>query len=197
MTPVRSTLKDVQNLIITRHDWVKQQLASYAQMQSTKGDAYGQKTWMFGESLAIDSVLAFENSIIQTTNSVQIKARQLLSKEQISRRVRNWQKTQAKQYLQARHQEIETRTNMVSESCLVKQFSARWGSCQSDGVIKLNWRLIMVPHDVIDYVIIHELCHLSHFNHSQQFWSLVELHCPEFKQHRLWLKQQGSLLMVL
>ena len=70
----------------------------------------------------------------------------------------------------------------------------RWGSCSSRGGISLNWRLIMAPPPVIDYLVIHELCHLRHPNHSPAYWREVACWCPDFRQHRQWLRQHGALL---
>ena len=70
----------------------------------------------------------------------------------------------------------------------------RWGSCSSRGGISLNWRLIMAPPPVIDYLVIHELCHLRQPNHSPAYWREVARWCPDFRLHRQWLRQHGALL---
>jgi predicted metal-dependent hydrolase len=69
---------------------------------------------------------------------------------------------------------------------------SRWGSCTSSGAIRLNWRLMQAPLPVLDYVVIHELCHLVELNHSPRFWALVEGVCPDWKQKRDWLKREGG-----
>jgi predicted metal-dependent hydrolase len=64
----------------------------------------------------------------------------------------------------------------------------RWGSCSSKGRISLNWKMIIAPLEVIDYVVIHELSHLKYYNHSSSFWSLVATQSPSYRVHRDWLK---------
>lgn len=64
-----------------------------------------------------------------------------------------------------------------------------WGSCSSTGDISLNWKLLIAPLAIIDYVIIHELCHIKHMDHSKKFWDLVNDHCAQYKIHRKWLRQ--------
>lgn len=64
----------------------------------------------------------------------------------------------------------------------------RWGSCSSQGKVSLNWRLVAAPSEVAEYVVIHELAHLRHQNHSSNFWSLVESFCPDYKTHKKWLR---------
>lgn len=70
----------------------------------------------------------------------------------------------------------------------------RWGSCSSRGAIRLNWRLVMAPTMVFDYVVAHEMAHLREMNHSKAFWAEV-LRCdPKWEEHRKWLKSEGSRL---
>lgn len=68
----------------------------------------------------------------------------------------------------------------------------RWGSCTAGGVIRLNWRLMQAPLPVIDYVVIHELCHLVELNHSDRFWALVGQACPDWRSKRAWLRHEGG-----
>lgn len=79
----------------------------------------------------------------------------------------------------------------------VSNAGRRWGSCTAQGNIRLNWRLIQAPHEVIDYVITHELAHLRHMNHSSAFWAQVEQWCPDWQQHRNWLKKHCEQLFTL
>lgn len=78
----------------------------------------------------------------------------------------------------------------------IRDQKTRWGSCSSKGNINLNWRLIMAPIDIIDYVIVHELCHLVHMNHSSDFWDLVGYVVPDYKERKKWLKENGYKLNI-
>jgi len=73
---------------------------------------------------------------------------------------------------------------------------SRWGSCTSRGNLNFNWRLIMAPIEVIDYVIVHELCHLKQMNHSKNFWNLVAEMVPKYKVYRKWLRENQYLLKI-
>lgn len=79
----------------------------------------------------------------------------------------------------------------------IKNYKSRWGSCCSDGRIQFNWRLAMAPKSVVEYVIIHELCHLIHGNHSKEYWQVVAQFCPDYQQQKNWLKKNGATLMSL
>jgi predicted metal-dependent hydrolase len=67
----------------------------------------------------------------------------------------------------------------------------RWGSCSAKGTLSFNWRLVLAPHDVLDYVVVHEVCHLVEHNHGQGFWKLVERRRPGYRDSRAWLDAHG------
>jgi len=72
----------------------------------------------------------------------------------------------------------------------------RWGSCSSRGNLSFNCLLALVPTDVLDYVVVHELCHRIEMNHSERFWVLVSKILPDYKAHRKWLKENGTKLIA-
>ena len=78
----------------------------------------------------------------------------------------------------------------------IREQKTRWGSCSSRRNLNFNWKLIMAPPPVLDYVVIHELCHLHEFNHSPRFWQLVAAQMPEYKSWKKWLKQHGAELTL-
>jgi predicted metal-dependent hydrolase len=71
-----------------------------------------------------------------------------------------------------------------------------WGSCSPRGTLSFNWRLVLAPLDVLDYVVVHELCHLRVPNHSRSFWALVERHRPRWREQRAWLREHGPELLA-
>ena len=71
-----------------------------------------------------------------------------------------------------------------------------WGSCSARGTLSFNWRLVLAPPKVVDYVVVHELCHLLVPNHSPSFWSLVERHRPGWREQRAWLREYGPELLA-
>lgn len=76
----------------------------------------------------------------------------------------------------------------------IRDQKSRWGSCSSRGTLSFNYRLIFAPPGVLDYVVVHELCHLTHMNHSKDFWHLVAYIMPEYKQYKNWLRDHGQEL---
>lgn len=117
-----------------------------------------------------------------------------VTKTAISAAMTTWYKQQASHYLTARTHELCAETKLHAKSITVKTYRARWGSCTIRGDIQYNWKLILAPPEVIDYVIIHELCHIKHHNHSRQFWQLVSHFRPDYSDTRHWLKVNGHSL---
>ena|SRR5581483_397402 len=68
---------------------------------------------------------------------------------------------------------------------------SRWGSCSSKGALSFNWRLVLAPHDVLDYVVVHEVCHLVELHHGIAFWKLVERRRPGYRDSKQWLDEHG------
>lgn len=84
---------------------------------------------------------------------------------------------------------------LYPRSLRIKTQKSRWGSCGPDNDINLNWLLMLAPAIVMEYVVVHELCHIRHKNHSKDFWLLVAEHMPDYLTHRRWLKANGASLM--
>lgn len=77
-------------------------------------------------------------------------------------------------------------------SIRVRNQKRRWGSCSSKAALSFNWRLVLMPLDILDYVVIHELCHIPHPNHSPRFWKLVEEFAADYKTKRAWLRDESD-----
>jgi predicted metal-dependent hydrolase len=107
-----------------------------------------------------------------------------------------WFKQQAKEKAECLVQHHAVRYQLVPRSIIIKTQKSRWGSCGIHNDINLNWLLILAPPDVFEYVVVHELCHIRHRNHSADFWALVGKHLPGFPQQRAWLKANGASLMA-
>jgi hypothetical protein len=78
----------------------------------------------------------------------------------------------------------------------IRSQRTRWASCSDGGSMSFNWRLLLAPAEVLDYVVEHEVAHLEVMGHSRRFWSLVERRCPDYRRHERWLRRYGSLLRL-
>ena len=82
------------------------------------------------------------------------------------------------------------------ERITIRDQRTRWGSCSTTGSLSFNWRLAIAPFEVLDYVVVHEICHLREHNHSARFWKLVEARRPDYRAHREWLDEHGPELLA-
>jgi predicted metal-dependent hydrolase len=108
----------------------------------------------------------------------------------------NWLKEQAKIKLVERTKYYGEKTGLMPNNIRVKEQKTLWGSCSGKNNINYNWKLIMAPPRVLDYVVVHELCHLRQRDHSKKFWELVEEVMPDYKELRKWLKENGRRLNI-
>ena len=102
----------------------------------------------------------------------------------------------AKRYI---YERVEYYIDMIGghySSIRIGDQKTRWGSCSNNGTLSFSWRLMLAPPRVLDYVVIHEICHLTYMDHSKNFWDLVSVYDPDYKEHRKWLKENGDSLIL-
>lgn len=108
-----------------------------------------------------------------------------------------WYRTRAKQILTERVQLYASQYGFHYKKIGITSARTRWGSCSANGSLNFSWRLIQVPLEVVDYVVVHELVHTVFHNHSGRFWKKVEKIMPDYKERRKWLRKDGQPLMLL
>lgn len=86
--------------------------------------------------------------------------------------------------------------NLFPKKVIIKDQKKRWASCSSDGILRFNWRIAIAPISIVDYVVVHELCHLKVKNHSSDFWKLVSIAMPDYKNRRNWLKNNTGIFRL-
>jgi len=102
----------------------------------------------------------------------------------------------ARAELPARLAEFCETEQLTCSRVSVRGQSTKWGACNAHGRITLNWRLVMCPSQVSDYVIWHELAHTRHLHHGPEFWELVSRLCPDYVEQQRWLKRHGQMVMA-
>jgi len=107
-----------------------------------------------------------------------------------------WYRLRARELLTARVLHFAGTMGIAAPRLRITGAVRRWGSCSATGTVCFAWRLIMAPADVIDYVVVHELCHLRAMNHSPDFWAAVASVMPDYTERRKWLRDNGRLLTI-
>ena len=195
--PSSYNINDIPDLLRKKGRWILDKLAKYASGQPiTKGKELKSGYFIpyLGRHLKV--VTRYDPG---TVNCVKLENNRLL----VDLNSRNgrlnlvlewWYRQQAEKLIKERADELCPRLGVAYNRLTVRGAKTRWGSCSQKGNLNFNWKLMMAPEPVIDYVIIHELAHLKEMNHSKNFWKLVAEHCPKWRTHRKWLKSHEAEL---
>lgn len=113
----------------------------------------------------------------------------------IKRALETLYRRKARQRFGRRADHFQEEMEVEYDQIEIRNQRTRWGSCSTNGTLGLNWRLMMAPPEIIDYIVIHELAHLKEANHSSTFWSLVAEYDPEYESHADWLHENSARLI--
>lgn len=116
--------------------------------------------------------------------------------EAVKLAVERWMREKAGEVFKARTEHYSKLLGLFPKKIVIKDQRSVWGSCSSKGNINYNYRLVMAPLEIIDYIVVHELCHLKHPNHSKEYWDFVEKIIPDYSLRRDYLKENGRLLRI-
>jgi len=107
-----------------------------------------------------------------------------------------WYRRAARSELGPRLEHAAQTIGRPYRSLSIRAQRTRWASCSSNGAMSFNWRLLLAPEEVLDYVVWHEACHLQVMDHSPRFWELLARHRPDYREHARWLRRHGATLVL-
>ena len=189
--PKRATRKQINALLEKHADWIEKKQEQAKEMQALyiphlflEGESFP----FLGENYSLEFVDSEKPKLVftekfQLTKSAQGKAEAIFEQ---------WYKKQAREIFAARVEHYSQKYGFSYQKVKLSSAKKRWGSCSAKGNLNLTWRLVMMPLEIIDYVIVHELAHLRELNHSKAFWAEVERILPDYKTRRKWLKENGN-----
>jgi predicted metal-dependent hydrolase len=191
--PLRMKEADIRRFIDMKTDWIKQKQAS-VQEETVFPRRYvdGETLPYLGQEISLrlipdDQPALVMQGTFKLAKSAQPRARSVFEV---------WYKKRALVVLTERVEFFARKYGFQVEKIRISSARTRWGSCSARGTLSFTWRLVMAPLEVIDYVVVHELCHLKELNHSKSFWAQVGEILPEYKLCRQWLKQNGAKLQL-
>lgn len=198
-TNKRTSEKDIFRFLSDKKNWIEKNLEKFQAHRLSfpkKELKEGEKFPLMGQ----DRVLTFENTL-GASYLAHFKASQLVvhcpkqhvpGDTQLRLLIRDLYKKVAIYYLSERVQKWAAEMQLFPKDLKFNESKTLWGSCSPDKKIRLNWKVMVFSVEVIDYLIIHELAHLQHLNHSKEFWYLVERFCPGFRECRKILKKENA-----
>ena len=196
--PLRTPLKLIREFIAEKNHWIISQLEEQRRKLTERlVITHGSTVCFFGIPRTFKVIQAARSKVdidqdflyIYTTDS---------SPDYLSRLFQKWLQKQAREYMASRTVTI-TRQLGVSDklkTVVFRKTKTKWGHCCNDGTIQYNWLAMMAPQEVVDYLVAHESSHLCHMNHSARFWKTVESVCPEYRELKNWLGENGHKIWL-
>jgi predicted metal-dependent hydrolase len=188
--PRRGSRREAEGFVARQHRWIERE-------RSRVLAANGPREWTDGSVILLGGVattIRLTSDAEGTCATYAGRAVRLRAGESVRKAIERDLVVLARGVLEPRLRELAARHGFTPGRLTVRNQRSRWGSCAASGNIALNFRLVQMPPEVRDYVIVHELMHLQQQNHSRRFWRLVERACPAFRVAERWLRVQGRAL---
>ena len=194
--PFRFRPQDAELVIRTHAAWVIRSMQRARERAQAKPMLEtGLEVPLLDERLRLHVSSDTKASATRDTRTLWLKS-PTMARDALQSLLEDWYRHQAKCYLPPRSMHFAERFDFPLGKVSVRGQKTLWGSCSGNGEISLNWRLMLMPSDVVDYVLIHELCHLRHSNHSSQFWALVASCMPDFTERQGRLRSLQARLLI-
>lgn len=202
---VPKTLSDkrVEEVVRRKARWIREKLKFNLEVRKT----YRPKEYVSGESFSylgknyrLKVVDGKPEKVSLRNSRIYVHAPHSLSGEKrdklIVSQLTEWYQEHALIALQEKAKRFSAQLVVWPKKVGIKSYKSRWGSCNSKEEVYYDWRIIIAPQRIIDYVVAHELCHLIHHNHSKDYWKLFESVIPDYRESKEWLKVNGRLLSL-
>ena len=194
--PNRISQRELERMLLSKADWIIKKLKA---QQENKIEKF---SWQDGASLLMlgnPILLSVRTDSVSRALEYELGRLSLAlpnpdNQTNIARKVLLWYKKQALSDFTRRVALLAAKLGVETPPVFMSSARSRWGSCNSRGEVRLNWRLLQAPPHIINYVVAHELAHLKEMNHSAKFWAIVERICPDYKAAEKELKAWSARL---
>ena len=200
MVPATLSEQKILELVNRKSLWIRGKIAEFKEIQGkSKEKEYvsGESFTYLGRNYRLKIVNSETNDGVKLMNGrfyvpVPPDRPQKLHDKVVIDRLSTWYKQHAVVRLREKTKRYASQMNVCPSFVGIKDYRSRWGGCSVDGSINYNWKIIVAPHSIVDYVVVHELCHLVHDDHSNKFWKLLETILPDYAERKEWLKVNGK-----
>ena len=196
--PFKIEQKEIDSFILQKSSWINKKLSLQKSIKKpTRKKFKNEENFQFlGKNLKLKITIS-ENKKSYIDDKfiyLVLKNNKENFKEKIKEKLEIFFRETAKDIFKNKTLDEAEKIRVTPKKIIVRSYKRRWGSCSYKKDISYNWKLIMAPEKIIHYVVIHELCHLIHFNHSRDFWKSVGKILPDYKSSKEWLKLNQHLL---
>jgi predicted metal-dependent hydrolase len=202
VVPRRMALRHVEPFVREKRPWIERTLRRY-QDAVIDGDVRvdlrdGGEVPYLGEQLDLDVRVEPGRTrphVRRRGDVLTVKVARR-GREAIRDALERWYRRQARDEIEWRLDDAVARAGTRYTSLTIRAQRTRWASCSNSGSMSFNWRLLLAPEEILDYVVEHEVAHLDVLDHSPRFWRLVRSRVPDYKQHERWLRRNGPALRL-
>lgn len=193
--PQKLALASIVAFVEQKTPWIQTVLERHSQQPAPLQRCFedGETLYYLGQKKTLRLLAGSAHRVQLLEDELWVQRRNLGTEQARRRQLADWYRQQAEVYFTQRCDYFAERLGLQPRALKVRLYKSRWGSCTQSGAVHFNWLLMMAPPAVLDYVVVHELCHLRYFDHSPAFWALVNKAMPDYKTHTAWLKQQSIL----
>jgi predicted metal-dependent hydrolase len=174
--------------LLEKEPWVRRKLQNYK--KETSLDTDNKTIPLFGKQYSLSNIDSLRNHIQIKGDVIEVYSLLSANNKTLIKFLKNKLLLEITDIITV----LSKQHKMKFSEIKLTNSKSKWGSCSSNLILRFNWRLIFTPQEILNYVIIHEMCHLVEMNHSKSFWNLVAKLYPEYKTAKLWLKENGSRL---
>jgi predicted metal-dependent hydrolase len=191
--PAFDNLNHVRQLLEEKRRWIIEKLEKYSSATTSNKPGLGSDTVPYlGCNMKIEKRPGDTESVsLDRENS---KLRVIPGPDGLRSTIERWYRTEAKMKITRIVEEKSRFMGLSYQRITIKGQKTLWGSCSKKHNLNFNWRLLMAPEPIIDYVVVHELAHLKVMSHSKRFWQTVGKYCPDWRIHRTWLREHSHEL---
>ncbi|MBF0384147.1 MAG: M48 family metallopeptidase [Magnetococcales bacterium] len=189
----------IKEVMRQKSQWIQEKLRLHNEAIPTKAKEYisGEAFSYLGRNYRLKVIAAQWQPVRLLNGKLTVWTPEASSSpERIRAALMGWYQSHARKKLREKTRRYAKTIGVTPKSINIKAFQSRWGSCHVDGHIHFNWKIIIAPNHIVDYVVVHELCHLKQPDHSPEFWKCVEMVIPDYRECREWLKVNGVGLVV-
>lgn len=188
----------IEQLVNKKLSWIKKQLNIQSNFVQFEKKLYvnDEKFLYLGKYYKLKIIKNKKYSVNIEGDFLQVNVKNELNKLKIKKLLKEWFYEKSLIYFKKETHNCAKKNHLKINSVKVREYKARWGSCSNNGDISFNWRLIMAPPKIIEYVIIHELMHIKEHNHSPKYWNYVKSLYPNINEAKEWLMYNGQTLNI-